>query len=200
MMAARGRWTMVALVAAVAGGTLGGAVGAGALTSRRPCAKHGARSCSTQARAWRAGPAHPAGLPGRPGLSGPKPAVTGPQPTTTTGPQTTPTTPPAAPPTTTPAPQVYHRSGAALTEYALKLSRPTLGAGAVELNAINYGMDDHDLTVAKGGQILGQTPVVAPGSESALTLDLAPGTYKVYCSLYDGAHDAAGMHATLTVQ
>jgi plastocyanin len=90
--------------------------------------------------------------------------------------------------------------GAALTEYALKLSRPTLAAGSVEVNAINYGMDDHDLTVAEEGSGAILTPVVGAGGEAALTLDLAPGTYRVYCSLLDGAHDAAGMHATLTVQ
>jgi plastocyanin len=60
-------------------------------------------------------------------------------------------------------------------------------------------MDDHDLTVSRDGVVVAQSAVLPSHTEATVSFDATPGTYRVYCSLLGGAHDAAGMHATLTV-
>lgn len=92
------------------------------------------------------------------------------------------------------------RTGVLVDEWRLAPSRNPLAAGSVELDATNSGEDDHDLTVARDGVVVAQTPVIHPGELAVLTADLPAGDYRLYCSLYDGAHDRAGMHATLRVR
>jgi hypothetical protein len=112
--------------------------------------------------------------------------------TSTTPPTTTQGT------TTTPAPALPSRSGVELSEYRVHPTRSPLAAGPVRLDVTNYGMDDHDLTVSQNGTVLAQTPVVSAQGKATLSVALAAGDYKIYCSLYD--HDQLGMHATLRVQ
>lgn len=92
------------------------------------------------------------------------------------------------------------RTGVLLDEWRLTPSRNPLAAGSVELDVTNSGEDDHDLTLARDGVVLAQTPVLHPGDLGVLTADLPVGDYRLYCSLFDGAHDRAGMHATLRVR
>jgi len=84
---------------------------------------------------------------------------------------------------------------------ALILSTPyaQLAAGKVWLYPKNYGMDDHDLTVSRDGEQIAQV-YLTPGAETTLEVDLAPGIYRFYCSLYNGAHDAAGMNTTIVAR
>ncbi len=84
-------------------------------------------------------------------------------------------------------------------EYSVVAGHQLVAAGALELNVSNIGQDDHDLTISRDGVVVAQTPVLHPG-DPATTISprLAPGTYRLYCSLYD--HDRLGMHATLVVQ
>ncbi|MDX6666437.1 MAG: hypothetical protein QOG68_2643 [Solirubrobacteraceae bacterium] len=108
--------------------------------------------------------------------------------------------PPVAPPAV-PAPVVYPtRTGVDEGEYFVRPAHRTLAAGAVELNAHNFGMDDHDLTIDDpGGHQVAQVYLV-PGQDAQLELTLPAGSYRLYCSLYAGAHDQLGMHGTLIVK
>ncbi len=55
---------------------------------------------------------------------------------------------------------------------------------------------EHDVAVAQGTTVLGQTPVFSGGSKS-VTLTLKPGKYTFYCTV--PGHRQAGMEGTLTV-
>jgi plastocyanin len=130
----------------------------------------------------------------------PAPAAPAPVATTTTPAAPDPSTPdPAAttPTATTPAPVLPSRAGVDLKEYSVTPTYYALAAGAVQFTAKNVGMDDHDLTVSRDGVQYGQL-AVPPSTSGTLRLTLPPGTYTLYCSLYD--HAQLGMHATVTVQ
>ena len=72
-----------------------------------------------------------------------------------------------------------------------------LAAGRIEFVATNVGEDDHDLSVRRGTDVLGRLPL-APGESDTLTLDLAAGSYTLFCSLPD--HEEAGMRANISVR
>ena len=55
---------------------------------------------------------------------------------------------------------------------------------------------EHDVAIAQGSAVAGQTPVFTGGSKT-LTLTLKPGTYTFYCTV--PGHRQAGMEGTLTV-
>ena len=68
----------------------------------------------------------------------------------------------------------------------------------------NRGEDPHDLQLAPvtgAGETTGAArdafPTLSSGKLGTQTLTLTPGTWRLWCSL--PGHDAAGMHATLTV-
>jgi plastocyanin len=85
------------------------------------------------------------------------------------------------------------------TEYALRPSQIVLAAGQVKINVYNRGMDDHDLTLVDGNGVTQQLPV-ASGQSGTLIVSLKPGSYRLYCSLFEGtpeSHDALGMHNTI---
>jgi hypothetical protein len=110
---------------------------------------------------------------------------------------------PGLPPVTVPSPTALllpSRTGVLLDEWRVAPARNPVAAGAIELDATNSGEDAHDLTVARDGVVVAQTAVLEPGQATALTATLPAGDYRLYCSLYDGAHDTAGMHATLKVR
>jgi hypothetical protein len=119
--------------------------------------------------------------------------------TTTT---TTATPPVTAPPpvATTPSPPLLpSRVAVDEYEYSVVAGHQLVAAGRVELNVSNIGQDDHNLTISRDGAPIAQTPVLHPGDPATtISPQLAPGTYRLYCSLYD--HDQLGMHATLVVQ
>ena len=107
---------------------------------------------------------------------------------------------PAAPPSQQqPAPTWPSRTGVDEGEYWVYPAHNTLAAGPVELNPHNYGQDDHDFTLADGnGTILAQV-YLTPGQTQQVDLTLAAGTYRLYCSLYNGAHAQQGMDTKLKV-
>jgi plastocyanin len=113
---------------------------------------------------------------------------------------------PAAPVTPTPpdpapaVPAAPARVQATTKEWSITLSRPTVAAGAVVLQLVNRGEDAHDLHVrpeSGGGDVLA-LPSTASGAVADVSGTLPAGRYTLYCSL--PGHEAAGMHATLTVQ
>jgi uncharacterized cupredoxin-like copper-binding protein len=87
-------------------------------------------------------------------------------------------------------------------EYTIRPSQIVLAAGQVTMNVYNRGMDDHDLTVVDGNGVTQQV-AVKPGASATLIVALKPGTYRLYCSLFEGtpeSHDALGMHTTIDVR
>ena len=98
-----------------------------------------------------------------------------------------------------PPPAYPSRTGVDENEYYVYPAHGTLAAGPVELYPHNYGEDDHDLTIADAdGNILAQA-YLTPGQTQTVSLTLAAGTYRLYCSLYGGAHAQLGMDTTLQV-
>ena len=89
------------------------------------------------------------------------------------------------------------------TEWAVRTSRTELAAGEVTLRVYNTGMDDHDLAVADaGGNLLGQAGLKA-GADGSIKVTLAPGRYKLYCTLFGGtseSHEVKGMVAYVDVK
>jgi plastocyanin len=126
--------------------------------------------------------------------------------TATTRTQSTPSTATKPKATTgTPAPPSSPAAGAA-TKVALAadpggqlaFDAKTLKAkaGTVSIVLTNASPVEHNVTVARGPKVLGQTATFVGGSKT-LTLKLQPGTYTFYCSV--PGHKQAGMEGTLTV-
>jgi plastocyanin len=126
--------------------------------------------------------------------------------TTPTRTQSTPSTATKPKATTgTPAPPSSPAAGAA-TKLALAadpggqlaFDAKTLKAkaGTVSIVLTNASPVEHDVTIAKGSKVLGNTPTFVGGSKT-VTLKLQPGTYTFYCSV--PGHKQAGMEGTLTV-
>lgn len=111
-------------------------------------------------------------------------------------------TTPAAPATTgsTPAAGASTVNVAADPEGTLRYTTTSLSAsaGQVSIDFTNMSSLEHNVTVASAsGAVVGETPTFAGGTKS-VSLKLAPGTYKFYCSV--PGHRAAGMEGTLTVK
>ena len=69
-------------------------------------------------------------------------------------------------------------------------------AGKVTIDMTNMSPVEHDVAIAQGTTVVGQTPVFTGGTK-AVTLTLKPGTYTFYCTV--PGHRQAGMEGTLTV-
>jgi uncharacterized cupredoxin-like copper-binding protein len=69
-------------------------------------------------------------------------------------------------------------------------------AGKVTIDFSNSSPVEHDVAIAQGSTVMGQTPIFTGGSK-ALTVTLKPGKYSFYCTV--PGHRAAGMEGTLTV-
>lgn len=69
-------------------------------------------------------------------------------------------------------------------------------AGKVTIDFSNASPVEHDVAIAQGSTVAGQTPVFTGGSKT-LTVTLKPGSYTFYCTV--PGHRAAGMEGTLTV-
>ena len=97
-----------------------------------------------------------------------------------------------------PEPEVGHL-GVKAIEYSYTLSRPEVSTGEVIVELNNQGEDPHNLVLEHEGTDdpkleIPSTPSV---SQASAHFTLAPGTYRLYCSLY--SHEAKGMEATLVV-
>jgi hypothetical protein len=83
-------------------------------------------------------------------------------------------------------------------EYRLVLSRGVVKAGAVNLEAIDRGMDPHDLRIgAPGSSREIAVPELTPRRRWNGVIRLRPGSYRLWCSLPE--HAKLGMRATLRV-
>ena len=83
------------------------------------------------------------------------------------------------------------------TEFKLDPSDPTAKAGSVTFAVSNDGGTVHDLEI-QGNGVEESTDPIESGASDELTVDLEPGTYKIYCNI--GDHEAQGMVGELTVQ
>jgi plastocyanin len=197
---------LLVLIAAAALG--GGAAQAVAATGPAHTAKKKAKRTAKAHRAVKVGTGTgwvpPGALSSRPPLTGATgtPAAGG-----GAAPGTT-TTPAGAPTTTTPTstdPPSLQAVGVTLDDrggYTALLSRASVSAGAVVVQLVNKGEDPHNLRVVPtdhaGAAV--DFPDTGPGQNATRTLTLTAGTYRVFCTLTTPVnHEAAGMHATLTV-
>jgi plastocyanin len=107
--------------------------------------------------------------------------------------------------TGTPAPASSPAASAATTlklaanpagQLAYNTKQLSAKAGKVTIEMTNMAPVEHDVAVAQGSTIEGQTPVFMGGTKS-VTLTLKPGTYTFYCTV--PGHRQAGMEGTLTV-
>ncbi|HWG07742.1 MAG TPA: plastocyanin/azurin family copper-binding protein [Solirubrobacteraceae bacterium] len=72
----------------------------------------------------------------------------------------------------------------------------TAKAGKVTIDFSNSSPVEHDVAIAQGSTVVGQTPIFTGGSKT-LAVTLKPGTYSFYCTV--PGHRAAGMEGTLKV-
>lgn len=105
---------------------------------------------------------------------------------------------PASPAGEEALPEIGHL-GVKAVEYSYTLSRPEVSAGEVIIELNNQGEDPHNLVLEHEGTAdpeleIPSTPSV---SQASAHFTLAPGTYRLYCSLY--SHESKGMQATLVV-
>jgi plastocyanin len=86
--------------------------------------------------------------------------------------------------------------------WTLTPARFTLGAGTITFTAYDYGMDDHNLSVDSASRAVHYGSIDVPAGSAddppALTVDLPPGRYVLFCDL--PGHEAAGMASTITVR
>lgn len=76
----------------------------------------------------------------------------------------------------------------------------TLQAGTISFHVVNNSEDDeHSMKVEGQGIEEELEPHLQPGEEGTLTVDLAPGTYRVYCPVDDHAEEH-GMEIEITVE
>ena len=84
-------------------------------------------------------------------------------------------------------------------EWSLTLSRQRVRSGQVVLEAVNFGMDAHNLALrrAVSGARVVRLPLIGHGEHVDRTLKLAAGRYTLWCTL--PGHRGRGMVATLVV-
>jgi hypothetical protein len=103
---------------------------------------------------------------------------------------------PVAAPAASPPPA---RVQVSAKEFSLTLSRLKIVSGPAIVELANFGQDPHDLKLrreAKGAPTL-RIRDVMPGKQASLRAKLAPGRFRLWCSIAD--HRERGMRATLVV-
>jgi hypothetical protein len=83
-------------------------------------------------------------------------------------------------------------------EWEYRLSRARVVAGPALVELVNLGEDEHDLRLRRaGGTRTYRLGKVLPGERGLLSARLAPGRYRLWCSL--PRHAERGMKAQLRV-
>ena len=136
----------------------------------------------------------------------PVPSVSAPVEQSTSAAASEPAAPAPVATTGTPAPASSPSPGKSTTALALAANPAGLlayntkqlsaKAGTVTITLTNASPLEHDVAVAEGTKVLGQTPVFKGGTKT-LTLNLKPGKYVFYCTV--PGHRQAGMEGTLNV-
>jgi hypothetical protein len=84
-------------------------------------------------------------------------------------------------------------------EWTVIPSKRVVAAGPVTLRAYNRGMDDHDVSLVDATGTLHRV-ALAPGASTEVRATLTPGTWKIWCSLFEGtpeSHELFGMVTTI---
>jgi plastocyanin len=114
--------------------------------------------------------------------------------------------PPAAPPVTPPVlidpggiePESDpHRLGVSAHDFYFVLSKRELSSGEETIELSNQGQDAHNLHVEGAGGTELELPETQKEGHASAEVDLAPGTYRLFCSLPE--HAEKGMETTLVV-
>jgi uncharacterized cupredoxin-like copper-binding protein len=84
-----------------------------------------------------------------------------------------------------------------LKDFAIVPSSDSFKQGKVTFNARNTGNTQHNLTIKGPGVSDEQTSTFGPGASDSVTVNVAAGSYELYCSV--PGHKAAGMDLTITV-
>lgn len=105
------------------------------------------------------------------------------------------------------APEKTLQSGATLrvklTEYRVSPQRVDVKAGPdglarLTLEAVNAGDLPHDLSIGRGGFIIGRTTIIKPGQTAvAKGVALPKGTYRIFDSISN--HDVLGQYGFVVV-
>lgn len=83
----------------------------------------------------------------------------------------------------------------------LKTSAVTIAAGPVTFVVANAGADPHDFTIEDpDGHTVGAPVLLDSKKGASVAVTLPPGRYRLYCSLFNGAHAAAGMQRFVTAR
>jgi uncharacterized cupredoxin-like copper-binding protein len=83
------------------------------------------------------------------------------------------------------------------TEFKFNPSKVNVKAGRITFKVANSGAAPHALEV-EGNSVEEETETIQPGGSGQLRINLAPGTYKMYCPV--GDHEQRGMVGELTVR
>lgn len=84
-----------------------------------------------------------------------------------------------------------------LTEYAINMPE-VLTPGPQQLQITNHGEREHGFAIEGGAVHQHLASNLTKGATATLDVDLAPGTYEVYCPVE--GHKAKGMRRTITVK
>lgn len=122
-----------------------------------------------------------------------------PAPTPEVTPSPAPTPPPIDVPPVEPEPEA-NRLAVKSQEYYYVLSRPKVQAGELTVELNNQGEDPHNLNIEREGDEGEPLQIAETDSlqHTVATFNLAPGTYRLWCSLPE--HAEKGMHTTLVVE
>lgn len=107
---------------------------------------------------------------------------------------------PPAPVDPLPEEETANRLAVKSVEYYFVLSRPKVKAGEVTIELNNQGQDAHNLNLQLEGEEgeVHSIPETQSLRHDVAHFDLAPGTYRLWCSLPE--HEERGMHTTLIVE
>jgi plastocyanin len=86
-----------------------------------------------------------------------------------------------------------------LSEWKISLASDSVSAGPVTLRVHNAGTVAHAFEV-EGNGMEKRTAPIPRDSTIALTVDLKPGKYEIYCPLAGGSHKKMGMETDLAVR
>jgi plastocyanin len=134
----------------------------------------------------------------------PAPGATATPPAPAPAPAPGPTEPPATNPTPEPEPEANAVSVTAGEDpYSYVTSRSTVHTGRLTVQLINAGADPHDMDIQQIGEggpegEVVELPTTASKTQSTKTVELPPGRYRMWCTLFHHAEE--GMEATLTVE
>lgn len=114
---------------------------------------------------------------------------------------TTPAGTPAPPSVPAIAGDLDRQTTVTMTEWSVTLDADALPAGEITFQAANTGVEAHTLAI-DGPGVAESTEPIGPGGASSLTVQLEPGTYRVYCpdGIGEDAHGVRGMSAPIVVR